>query len=198
MKRILIFLIFLLSIGINIIAQEKTEDNCSIRILNDQTEKSVNKYLQSQSVLINFSVAKDCTFLHDSLFMSIQTIDSAKKNEICENISQTVDSIIVILDNGTAWNLNNEPPKQPKRFHTKMFSKKWRDNKAVVDRINYLKFCSQFDNSNDNPCTVNDTYKVYTKILNNEKTILKAVYEIDFKAQPKRIDLIKLENFHTN
>jgi len=198
MKRNLIFLVFLLRFGINLIAQEKTEDNCSIRILNDQTEKSANKYLQSQSALINTLVAKDCKFLHDSLFMSVLPIDTLKNNEICENISQTVDSIIVILDNGIAWNLNNDPPEQPKRFHLKMFSKKWNDNQAVIDRIKYLKFCSQFDNSNDNPCTVNDTYNVYTRILYKGKAILNAVFEIDFKAQSKRIDLIHLENFHTN
>lgn len=195
MKRIFIFLIFLSNIGTNIIAQEKTETKCSIRILNDQTEKSVKKYLAKQSLLINILVSKDCKFLNDSLFQSIHQTDSNKNKEICEKILQTTDSIIVILDNGITWNLNSAPPKQPKRFYSKMFSKKWSDNQEVIDRISYLEFCSQFDNSNDNPCKVTDTYKVYTQIKYKENTIFKAVYEIDLKTKPKQFDILSLTEF---
>ncbi len=175
------FLILFVCLIKTTIAQEKVDSNCSIRILNESTKFQVDTYLKRQKALINIKLAKDCSFKDDSVFLQLTQI--TENQDLCNSITQKIDSILIVLDNGIYWNLDKEPPKEPKRFYTRMLTKKGQENQEVVDRIHYLQFCSRFDNSNDSPCSVSDIYKVYTQIKYMENTVLKAVYKIDFKNE---------------
>ena len=104
MNRILILLILVSNLGITITAQESSRNECPIRELNDRTEKRINYYLQRQSGIINLLVPYNYRFLKDSLFKETLNIDTIN-SEICKAIHQSVDSILIVLDNGLSWNL---------------------------------------------------------------------------------------------
>lgn len=196
MNRILLILVLFSSFTKTTIAQEKDETKCSIRIFSESTKSRVNSYLNRKSGFINLIFAKDCRFKNDSIFIAFQSLEDNEKIESCENIIQTVDSIIIELDNGLSWNLKSGLPKKPKRFYFRIFTKKGRENQEVIDRIHFLEFCSQFDSLNDSPCILSDTYKVYTQIKYKEKAILRAVYDVDLKS--KQIEIKKLEKISNN
>ena len=105
-----------------------------------------------------------------------------------------VDSIIIELDNGLRWCLYSGPPQEPKWFYYRILSKKGREEQEVIDRIHFLQFCAQFDSSYDNPCLVEDKYRVFTRIKYGEKIILKAAYEIDLKS--KQFEIMNLEDIN--
>lgn len=191
MKRIFIIQFIIFCCVLTSVSQEESKTGCAIKAFNERTKTSVNNYLNKQRGLINILLAKNCRFTEDSLFNELQISIPEDKSDFCKNINQEVDSIIIQLDNGLEWNLKSGPPKEPKRFYVRMFTKKGQETPEVVNRMYFLEFCSRFDITNENPCDIKDTYKVHTRILQQGKPILKAIYQIDLES--KNIDLLKLE-----
>lgn len=190
MKNKIIILGLLLNIAINsILAQDNYE--CSIRALSDKTEAKVISYLDRRSKLINLHFKENNEELLSSpLFKEYIETEGIIYDKSYLSVNQSIDSLIIVLDNGLEWNLELEPPKEPKRFYSRMVTKREKKQKAILDRIHYLQFCSKFDSSNTTPCTVQDIYIVYSRVTVKDIYVLKAKYKINLKQDT--FELIEL------
>jgi hypothetical protein len=184
MKRlILIIILFIFFNAKDSDAQYRLKQKCSIRFLSVQTEHKVRHYLSLHKKLLKLRFRFEDSYKRDSIFKEwkadlAETVDTSDIDVI-----QTVDSVILRLDNGLSWNLNTEPPERPSGFIFKLILKKRLSDQDVIDRIKFLEFCSQFDDSIDNPCQISEKYLVYITITYDNNDIFRVKYELDFSEE---------------
>jgi hypothetical protein len=182
----------LLIIGcISLLNTALAQPHCAIRMLSKSTKQKLDIYLQNRESIINLKLKFDNQFKEEPVFKKLAMTNFKQTRNIDNSLSQSVDSILIKLDNDLSWNLEFGPPQKPKGFVIRMFIAKGRKDQEVRDRIHFLEFCSQFDDSNKTYCNVRDTYKVYTTIKYENEAILHATYFIDFSS--KKTELLTLK-----
>ena len=177
--KIFIVFIFCLFIELESDAQKYEDVKCHIKSPpSHQTESQIKTYLQNQKVFIKLKLIVNQSFKNDSAYKKWVFNNSTEYDTNTINTELLLDSIILYLSNGLAWNIDNEPPQRPHWFIFKLFSKKGRTHPDVEDRIKYLEYCSRWEYPDSNNCEIEEKFVVYATIKIENVDTFKAMYEI--------------------
>ena len=109
-----------------------------------------------------------------------------------------IDSSSIILKSGLSWNLEGDPPSQPKNFYRKVFTEKGRKDKAVMDRLKYLQFCYAWKENGELPKNLVDKFSAYFLVTIDGVKQIEISFDEGFDPNGQT-EIIKKEiNFYTN
>ncbi len=91
------------------------------------------------------------------------------------------ESTTIHLKNGLSWNLDGDPPSEPRNFNRKAMTRKGRVDKAVIDRLKYLQFCYAWKTQDAFPREMVDRFTSFQSIKKDGVLYFESIFELKFR-----------------